>query len=126
MSEYSEEGIFPEHTNVVLVDQFTVNRLYHTAHQGFWDEQPDRFELVYTERDFDQDNPPSDGFMLWIEPENNFLNAKIVYNWFVSRFETRGAAILWDLVENPEPGYVVWVGAYGEWMENYQEMTRVE
>ena len=118
--------MIPDDRNLVTVNQFTVNQLYHTAHHGFWEGQPDRFELVYSERDLDIDDPPSDGFMLWIEPQNNYLNAQIVYNWFVSRFDTRGAAILWDLVENPDPGYVVWVGAAGEWPDNYREMTRVE
>ena len=121
--------MIPDDRNLVTVDQFTVNKLSHTASRGFWDDQPYRFELVHSEREYDQDEPPSGGFMLWIEPHNNYLNAQIVYNWFVSRFEEpriSGAAILWDMAENPEPGYCVWVGAYGEWMENYEEMTRVD
>ena len=125
--------MIPDDRNLVTVNQFTVNKLSHTASRGFWDEQPYRFELVYSETGslmwdtrIDVEEPPSGGFMLWIEPHNNYLNAQIVYNWFVSRFELYGAAILWDMAENPEPGYCVWVGAYGEWMENYEEMTRVD
>ena len=118
--------MIPDDRNLVTVDQFTVNKLSYSASRGFWDDQPYRFELVYSEKEYDQDEPPSGGFMLWIEPHNNYLNAQIVYNWFVSRFDLYGAAILWDMAENPEPGYCVWVGAYGEWTENYEEMTRVE
>ena len=54
--------IIPEGYMLVLVDQFDVNHLSHTAHHGFWDEQPDRFELVYTgdpEFEIDEYDPPS-------------------------------------------------------------------
>ena len=119
--------MIPDDRNLVTVDQFTVSKLCHTGSRGFWDEQPNRFELVYSERGYDQDNPPSGGFMVWIEPHNNYLNAQIVYNWVVSRFALRGAAILWDLADNPEPGYCVWVGSIERtgdgWMTDYKEMV---
>ena len=134
--------MIPEDRNVVTVDQFTVSKLHYSGSRGFWDEQPNRFELVYPingyvkiTEDYEPTyedlmraaNPPSGGFMVWIEPHNNYLNAQIVYNWVVSNFALRGAAILWDLADNPEPGYCVWVGSIERsgdgWMTDYKEMV---
>jgi len=107
----------------VVVDQFDVNHLDHTAHKSFWSEQRSRFELVKSsDPELDEFHPPTGGFMVWVG--DNYLHALIVYNWYRSRVAGNDCAIVWDLGEDGE--YCVWVGIYGEWPDYYIELTRVE
>ena len=111
----------PDNMNVLLYDQETVNHLYHSAMGGFWREQPFRFEFVKGSKGTEkyEDNPPEGGVMLWCG--DNYLNAYIVYNWYAST--VADSCILFDLAENPEPQYCVWVDVKGEWPDNYKEIT---
>ncbi len=115
----------PRNMNVVLVDQFDVNHLYHTASKSFWFKQRNRFELVKTsDSELDEYNPPSGGFLLWVG--DNYLNALIVYNWYLSRVAGNECAILWDMGENPEPEYCVWVGIYNLSFEDLENIENVK
>ena len=109
----------PDDMNVFLYGRETVSHLYHSAMGGFWNDQPYRFEIVKVSRELEgedwEENPPEGGVMLWCGEQ--YLNAIMIYNWYVSRIS--GAAILWDLAENPDPQYCVWVNA--KW-ENYDTL----
>ena len=115
----SDDDWLPPGYNVLLYNQEVVNHLYHTAAGSFWHDQPYRFELVHTEGEWDQDNPPDYGVMLWTQ--DNYLHAIMIYNWYVSNIVGDRAAILWDMAED-DPTYVVWIGLEGEWPENYRQI----
>jgi|TARA_R110000824_G_scaffold122019_1_gene278640 hypothetical protein len=107
----------------VVVDQTDVNQLDHTAHKSFWNEHRSMFELVKSsDSEIDEEHPPTGGFMLWAG--DNYLNALIIYNWYLSRVAGNECAILWDMSDDGE--YCVWVGIYGEWPDYYLELKRVE
>ena len=103
--------MIPENMSVLLYDQFDVNKMSHTSCLGFWKEQEQRFEVVKNKDypEFNEDNPGSSGIFFFTD---RYLEANIIYNWYISTFGVP-CAILWDLAFDPtkEAGsYCIWVG----------------
>lgn len=68
-----------------------IQMLVHTTSESFYHEQPDRFELHFA------DDMPDKGVLEWCG--ENYLNAKVVYEYHKLVDEGTGAAdvrLLWD------------------------------
>ena len=122
--------MIPENMSVLLYDQFDVNKMSHTVCIGFWKEQEHRFEVVKNKDypEFNEDNPGSSGIFFFTD---RYLEANIVYNWYISTFGVP-CAILWDLAFDPtqeDGSYCVWVGIPNlnrdNWHDKYKLITEV-
>ena len=122
--------MIPENMSVLLYDQFDVNKMAHTACLGFWKEQEHRFEVVKNKDypEFNEDNPGSSGIFFFTD---RYLEANIIYNWYISTFGVP-CAILWDLAFDPtqeDGSYCVWVGIPNlnrdNWHDKYKSITEV-
>ena len=122
--------MIPENMSVLLYDQFDVNKMSHTSCLGFWEEQEDRFEVVKNKDypEFNEDNPGSSGIFFFTD---RYLEANIIYNWYISTFGVP-CAILWDLAFDPtqeDGSYCVWVGVPNlnrdNWHDKYKSITEV-
>ena len=122
--------MIPENMSVLLYDQFDVNKMSHTVCLGFWKEQEHRFEVVKNKDypEFNEDNPGSSGIFFFTD---RYLEANIVYNWYISTFGVP-CAILWDLAFDPtqeDGSYCVWVGIPNlnrdNWHDKYKLITEV-
>ena len=122
--------MIPENMSVLLYDQFDVNKMAHTVCIGFWEEQEHRFEVVKNKDypEFNEDNPGSSGIFFFTD---RYLEANIIYNWYISTFGVP-CAILWDLAFDPtqeDGSYCVWVGIPNlnrdNWHDKYKSITEV-
>ena len=74
-----------------------IGYLWNTGHNGFYHEQEDRFEVHGR-------NPDQGGVMLWCGDE--YLNAKIVMEYYCSKNESLRTSVLWDLDAEE---WVIWL-----------------
>jgi len=75
-----------------------IGYLWHTGCNGFYQEQFDRFEV------HEKKEPDEGGVMLWCGDE--YLNAKIVMEYYHNNHESLKTSVLWDLdVEE----WVIWL-----------------
>lgn len=100
--------------------QFDIDKMCVTHWPGcFVHEQEGRFEYIDCEPDDIHDFPnvaetknhngwKNDIFLAYPDSRAGWLEALIVRDWY--RGQGRKAYILWDMADNPEPQYCVWVG----------------
>ena len=89
---------------LISVDKDDVQHLYHTTMIGFVMEQPERFEIYkHSDHTIESDTHVETiglpgGRLMWCG--DNYLNASIVYSWYVGRDTWDAGAILWDLASD--------------------------